>query len=118
MGISFAGVDLLLEDPGGVFQSWLDRNLSLQDMRLFGSEPVAYREGRDGSRHHENREGVGLPLLNWSAPPRPKLNTLWMPTGASRWGVGLFLASDAQLTEIIEAIDEPLWWIGDIFGSG
>lgn len=101
MAVSYAGVPLLLEDPGHEFQEWLERALSLVDARLFGGLPVALVEGRTDSLT-SNFYKVGLPTPNWPAPPRPKINTLWIPTGASRWAVGLFLCSTDQLTEIRE----------------
>tara|TARA_Y100000310_G_scaffold6676_1_gene7495 strand:- start:4168 stop:5922 length:1755 start_codon:yes stop_codon:yes gene_type:complete len=99
MAITYAGVDLLLEDPGHEFRRWLDRVLSLDDMRLFGSEPVGIREGRHDARG-TTLARVGLATPNYSVPPRPKLNTLWIPTGAIRWARGLFLADTAGLAKI------------------
>ena len=94
MAITFAGQPLLLEDPGRELQRWLDRALSLDDLRLFGDLFPAKHDARDNSRSG-NRVFVGLPTPNWSAPPRPKINTLWWPTGATRWAVGLFLVDKA-----------------------
>lgn len=44
--------------------------------------------------------GESLPCLNYSRPLRPKLNTWYQPTGASRWGYGLFLCTLTQLNSI------------------
>ena len=104
MSITYAGVPLLLEDPGHEFQTWLDQVLSLEDMRLWGDTTATEKAkqwqpaGRQGLR-------LGLPTVNWPAPPRMKLNSLWWPTGATRWARGLFLCSQDQLTKIQAAAD-------------
>ena len=103
MAIEYAGVDLLLEDPGREFQTWLERSLSLNDLRLWGAEPVSYRDGRDVPQG-DDRPLVGQPLINWPEPPGWKLNTLWVPTGASRWAFGIFLVNKAKLEEIEYAL--------------
>lgn len=36
-------------------------------------------------------------------PPRWLLNSIWIPSGASRYGIGLFLATGAATAEILEA---------------
>jgi len=101
MSLTYAGVPLLLEDPGHELQAWLQRSLPLEDLRLFGTEPVALREGRHGARGSDSRYSVGLATPNSaSGPPRLKINTLWVPTGASRWSQGLFLCSGANLVNI------------------
>lgn len=89
--LSYADKPLILLDPQHKYERWLDRCLALEDVRLFGSEPVAIREGRWIPRRYTGFTRVGLPTPNYSRPPRPKFNTLWWPTGASRWAVGLFL---------------------------
>lgn len=117
--ISYAGVPLLLEDPGYEFQVWLERNLSLLDLTLFGIEPPDIYQGRNRPRgpflggtfevtdedtvELPSTPFVGLPLPNYSTrrPPRWKINTLWWPTGATRWSIGLFLVDEASLDRII-----------------
>lgn len=102
MGISYAGVDLLLPDPGGEVQQWLDRFMSLEDLRLFGGEPMAIRSQRTSSRTGY-KSGNGLPLPNYPAAPPTRINSLWWPTGASRWGRANFLASAAQKDAVMAA---------------
>jgi len=102
--ITYAGEKLLLEDAERHFATWLERALPLADLRLFGDQPVALTEGRTGPRT-DSSTAVGLPTANWShLPSRLKLNTLWWPTGASRFALGLFLVGDASLTEIRSAL--------------
>lgn len=103
MQLTYAGIPLLLSDPDGRVQAFLDRNLSLWDTTFFSAAPVAQKEGRERPRN-ANPYKVGLPTPNWSYVPRPKLNTLWWPTGASRFGIGLFLADGYRTKAILDTI--------------
>lgn len=100
MKLSFSDVPLLLGDPEHKFQAWLDQFLSIYDMRLFSGEPAARACTRNGPIFQPGYK-VGLGLPNWPTAPRPKINTLWWPTGASRWAVGLFLVGTAAIEEFI-----------------
>lgn len=127
--ISYAGVPLLVEDPGMEFQVWLERTLSLRDLTLFGVEPWDIYQGRNrprgpflggtfsvvdcttsplscGTVTLPSVPFVGLPLPNYSLrrPPRWKINTLWWPTGATRWAIGLFLCDAASLARILPVV--------------
>jgi hypothetical protein len=88
--LTYGGVELLY-DKNYQAQSFLDRFLSLNDLRAF-TEPITRVNGRTGnlSGFHNN---VGLPFPNYPPPPTPRINQLYWPTGASRWAQGLFLAS-------------------------
>ena len=106
MAISFADIPLLLEDPEGQVQDWLEKNLSIDDLRMFGVEPTARTCTRNQPRSSALSH-VGLPLHNWPTPPRPKINTLWWPcTGASRWAIGYFFADTDTINKIYDATDE------------
>lgn len=94
MAITFCGVPLLLEDPGYEVQRWLDRHLPLNDARFWGDKPVALTAR------------IGLGTYNWPTAHPPRINTLYWPTGATRWGHGLFLADDTRLARILAAIAE------------
>ncbi len=100
--ITLAGVPLLLPDKGGEIQAWLDAYLPLEGMRD-QSQPVPLVSHRAKSRSG-NRSGVGLPIPNYPPPPKPKINSLWWPTGASRWARGYFLATESILADVLEAI--------------
>jgi hypothetical protein len=126
VAITFAGVPLLLEDPGRQVQEWMERHLPLSDARLWGGRPVALNDARcrprglypgnddpveteSGAIVPHVRSGgvlhrVGLGTYNWPDPPPPQINTLYWPTGATRWGYGLFLADSDRLEEIFEAV--------------
>ena len=103
MPITYCDVPLLLEDPGRELSGWIDQAIALEDARLFGRQPVALEEGRWIPRNSA-RAHVGLTQPNYSAPPRLKINSLWLPTGAARWGVGLFLIDRAGLDKIVAAL--------------
>jgi hypothetical protein len=103
--ITYAGQPLLLEDPQRDLSTWLERSLPLADLRIFGPDGPALADSRLGARSSA-RAKVGLPRANWSVlPSQMKLNTLWWPTGASRFALGLFLAGDDTLTKIKEELD-------------
>ncbi len=87
---------IIMEDPGGKYAAWAERHLSFEDTRWFGDEPVAMRGHRYAPEPTDTSQ-VGIPLINWPAPPRPKLNTLWVPSGATRWSRGWFLVRRDQL---------------------
>lgn len=90
MSLTFAGEPLLLPDPEGELQKWIDRYRPLESIL---NAPVATRSGRTREQGHWPH-AVGLPVPNWEQfPPRWKLNSLWWPTGASRFAVGLFLVT-------------------------
>lgn len=103
MPASFAGVDLLLGDPDGAFQSWLDRHLPLADASLFCEEPVGVVSRRWDTRRNQGAAG-GVSWPNWANCPRWKINSLWWPTGASRWSVGLFLTDSTGLASILSSV--------------
>lgn len=93
MTIQFAGVDLLFDNPSGELSRWLDRYLSLEDLRLWGVEPL--------SRFNAN---LAIPYPNFSNPPPLRFNQLYWPTGASRWAFGLFIVDQGRLTTILNRI--------------
>ena len=101
--IYYAGQPLLLEDPERNLSSWLARSFPLSELRIFGSAPVAIEDGRWGPRSNA-RAKSGVPTANWSFPASLKINTLWWPTGASRWAIGLYLCSRESLQVIRGAL--------------
>lgn len=100
--LRFAGVDLHLPDPEGKVQAWIDRYRPLDAIFPLGG-PTA-RAGRarpQGFSPH----ATGLPTFNWQQlPPRWRLNSLWWPTGASRFAVGLFMTTLAKAAAIQTSI--------------
>lgn len=92
MALRYAGVDLLLDDPDGELAGFVERYLSLDDLRLFGIHSPSY-SGR--------YDDLGIPAY----PERTtyRFNTLYNPTGAVRWAFGLFLATTEQKNAIVAA---------------
>jgi hypothetical protein len=105
MGITYAGTDLLYPDPEGTLQRWLDDYLPLEEVaRHWGLWPCT---------HHQQDGGMGLPKttlnerykvpfpqVNWPPPPKPRLNSVYRPTGLTRWGMGWFVVDTARLLQI------------------
>lgn len=97
MGITFAGVDLLLSDQAGRADEWLARYLSLPDSRMILEWPTPKSSWTGTSAYYT---GAELPCPNWSKPLEPKLSTWYRPTGASRWSMGFFLADYPRVQQI------------------
>jgi len=103
MPASYAGVDLLLGDPGGQLQDWLDRNLPIGDASLFCADPLGSLVRWNGRRSQGPNGGIETP--KWPACPRWALNSLWWPTGASRFAIGLFLTDTTGLAKILGKLE-------------
>ncbi len=125
MAVKFAGIDLLLEDPEGTVRAWLDEHLSEMYASIFCLDNTAVRESRYASIGNiatqissassvSSRSGfpltdkstvrrVGIPVGNYPRPPKPRINSLYWPTGAMRWAHGLFLISKANLDTVLAA---------------
>lgn len=101
--IRFAGVDLITEDLAGDVSAWLDRHFALADVKLFGARPMATMSPTIGPRS-VCCLSLGLPVVNYPPPPPLRINSLYWPTGATRWARGLFLATQEQLDEILIAV--------------
>ncbi len=81
---------------------WLAHNHNLDDLRLFGETESHSASGRHSRRSRgEVDKGIGLPIVNWPAPPALRLNELYWPTGATRWACGLFLCTKAVKDRIV-----------------
>jgi hypothetical protein len=86
MSLSYAGIDLII--PTAELAAWIEANISPSDVYEF-----AYRAWPG-----INLTGMAFP--EWMGRRPVKLNTLYWPTGASRWAVGHFLCSEQQLALI------------------
>jgi hypothetical protein len=100
--ITLAGYPLPYYDHAGELQQFQARFQSLCEANVFASEPAAVRSLRSGTRTL-TRSGVGLPRPNYPPPTQPRLQSLYWPTGASRWARGYFLADDTTKTQIVRA---------------
>lgn len=122
MTIRYAGIDLLLEDPEGNVRTWLDRHLSELSASIFCPDQPGAKEVRFASvlnsglpivaetsssgfpaTDTQTVRRVGLPVGNYPRQPRPRINSLYWPTGATRWACGLFLIPHANLASVLDA---------------
>lgn len=101
--LTFAGEPLLF--PDAKVDAFLARNLELLDMSQFADMQPRLASGRHAVRSRfEQNKGLGLPVVNWPAPPPPRINTLYWPTGATRWAMGWFLATRKTRDKILSKI--------------
>lgn len=100
--LSLAGQPLLIPDEGGELSRWLADNQDLRDLLQFGHAPMSDFATQRESRM-KDKEQIGLPWYNWKQAPEPRLNTLYWPTGASRWAQGWFLATKEAKEAIVTA---------------
>jgi hypothetical protein len=106
MVMSFANVPLLLEDPEGSAKRHIRRFLDERLASIFCETPIAINEGRNAGRFNNGQSSiahVGLPVPNYPPCPTPRINSLYWPTGASRFSHGLFLINGANLSSILTA---------------
>lgn len=97
--LTLAGYPLLLPDNDRELSRWLDAFASLDDLQAASDLTTLAASERAGTRE-SNKYGVGLPVPNWPDPPPPRLNSLWWPTGASRWARGYFLCDGTTLASL------------------
>lgn len=93
MTIAFAGVPLLFDNASGELTRCMERYLTLDDLRLWGVEPLARYNGN-----------LPIPYPNFSTPPAIRLNSLYWPTGASRWAFGLYVVDEVRLRTILSRV--------------
>lgn len=100
--ITFGDIPLLVPDPEGELAEVVNRLLPLEELAVFGSRPLAELSTLPQSRYQSQRHSVGLPIYNWPDPPTPRLNSLYWPSGASRWARGWFICT-GEAKELIAA---------------
>lgn len=88
MAITFAGVDLLLEDPEGAAAAHVQRYLGWPESQINAPSRVIDTKSR-------------IQRPNWPDRPKLKPNQLYMPSGATRWGQFFGLATTTQKNAII-----------------
>lgn len=103
MTARFANVDLTMEDADGRLAKWIESHLSLSDLRAIAAEPI----------YAEASRPQWLPVPNYHRSPGVHINSLYWPTGASRWSVGHFLATTVQKNTIVNNLD---WGVGSQSG--
>lgn len=92
--IQYAGVDLL-EAPDSL-REWVRANIDPSDLPPYTTH---WWPGKNLSH---------LPFRPPAPPRKIELNTLWWPTGASRFAVGWYLADEGLLTSIRDVTESPL----------
>lgn len=101
--LTYAGYPLLLPDPDSELSRWLRLNQDVADLVEFGADPLGCVSPRRGLLSWGgDRKGIGQAVANYAAPPPPRLNSLYWPTGATRWARGYFLATETQKNKIVE----------------
>lgn len=101
--LTFAGEPLLF--PNAKIDAFLARNLELLDLSQFADQPARRASARHACRSRfEQNKGLGMPVINWPAMPPPRINTLYWPTGATRWASGWFLATKATKDKILDKV--------------
>jgi hypothetical protein len=98
--IEFAGVTLALRTPE--LDDWLRRN-RLSALDLFGRPPTEATLRTVAKGHADPR--VPFPRPNYSPDPEPQINVLHWPTGASRFGWFVGIASDAAWRKVLESFE-------------
>jgi len=98
----YGGVELLFPDQDGELAKWLREHQNLEDMVDFGEPRLAEISPRRGLQSwYGVRKGIGQTVANYPKAPKPRLNTLYWPTGATRWARGFFLATGASKEKIV-----------------
>ena len=102
--IEFAGQKLLLDD--GTVQKLVDHYGTLDDLYC-SMDPSAMHYGHQAPPVAWWRvAAASAPIhVRRTRPPRWIINSLWMPTGAARVGIGLFLIDEDRLGDVLGALD-------------
>lgn len=107
MGMSFAGIPLLLQDPEGTSNQFVRRHLDERMASIFTPNLVCLNDGRNNARNNTLQgeiQQVGLPVPTYPPQPKPRINTLYWPTGACRWSQGLFLIDGYNMQQILQEL--------------
>lgn len=93
---------MLIGDPGGVLSQWLDGYLPA-DCMVIASPAASDTFGRSDSRPgHTSAVGIARP--NYPPPPPLKINSLYWPTGATRWAFGCYLCTGDVKDKLVAAL--------------
>jgi hypothetical protein len=115
--LTFAGQELLFPTPE--LEAWILQNQDLADLSPFSEQRADILSARHACRSRgEQTKGLGLPVLNWPPPPPVRLNTLWWPTGATRWARGYFLATTSGRDVIVSQVANEKGASASLLGIG
>ena len=107
--LTYAGESLLF-DHQQTAQRFLDRYQRPEDLSTPPDNPA--RDDWHCNTYGQTR--AGLPRPNYTDPPRPRLNTLWWPTGATRWARGWFLADQETYDQLTDQGNSSGPWASGI----
>ena len=97
--ITYAGIPLLIPDEDGDLARFLDHYLPLQETYLFG--PTRHAVSAKCAPPFATGHPTGLGVPNYPPPPPLKINSLYWPTGASRWSRFCGLCTTEQLGDLL-----------------
>jgi hypothetical protein len=92
-GITYAGIHLLMDldgEVGSFLEKWLPVNGAVR------CPPKPHVDDRSDMQAYDY-PSVKMPTLNYPPPPDLQISQLYWPTGAARWSVGQFLASESAV---------------------
>ena len=109
MGITIDDIPILLPDAGGELANWL-KLLHIDELPMCPSastyaamwqRPVTY-EAQSAPTEAPVRfqPGAQYNPINYPPRPAPRVNSLYWPTGASRWTEGFFLFNKEQFDKL------------------
>lgn len=99
--LTYGGIPLLLPDSDGELQTWLRQNQDIADGVFHGDTTLADKSPRRGLlAWGGDRKGIGQTVANYAAAPPPRINSLYWPTGATRWARGYFLCTGKNKNKI------------------
>lgn len=88
---------MLLQDPAGELCRYIEQWHSLELMQLFATPPAVNMQ-----------RGRNLLYPNYPPLPPPRVNQLIIPTGATRWGYGLFLTDDDGKDQVLSEAQQAV----------
>jgi hypothetical protein len=100
-----------LQDPDDMVEGFLRRYFPDLAEHIFGCLPAPFWSLRRASKAGRTA-ATGLPVANYPPMPEIRLNSVYWPTGAARWGFGLFLVDD-QGADAVTALGGNLLTIQD-----
>lgn len=101
--LTLGGHPLLIPDEE--LNEWLRQYLDVADSAIFFPPPAMQSDRNALRTRPEAEKGIGVPVMNYPVRPQFRLNSLSWPTGAGRWGFGLFLADEETKRKIIREVE-------------
>lgn len=115
MPILVDNIATLLPDQDGELAAFLDRYLSLEGMRIFANSGELDELRVISPLEESSQIVLTIAKANWPESPTPQINTLYWPTGATRWASCLLLADDLGKNAIVNSANVDV--AGDKYAS-